>query len=172
MNNPRTSSKNDGFTLTEILIAVAIASFLLAGVFAIFSQTRMFIHAKKTQADMYQNLRFAVNSITRDAMEATGYAISGSGATLQLGSNVFYYVDNVHTTGLRRASSASGGSADDDLIAEGILSFAPQAVSSSVLQYRITGRALRYDRLAVIQGQPDGYFRATITNTVMLRNYR
>ena len=171
MNNPRTSSRTGGFTLAEILIAVAIASFLLAGVFAVFSQTRLFIHAKKTQADMYQNLRFAVNSITRDAMEASSFAIPSAG-TLRLGSNVYYYVDNAGQTGLRRSASASGGSAADDLIAEGIVSFTPLTVSSSVLQYRITGRALRYDRMAVIQGQPDGYYRATITNTVMLRNYR
>ena len=171
MNNHRPSSRPRGFTLAEILIAVAIASLLLGGVFAIFSQTRMFIHAKKTQSDMYQNLRFAVNSITRDAMEATRFAIPSPG-TLRLGSNVYYYVDSAGQTGLRRSATASGGSAANDLIAEGILSFAPRTISSQVLEYRITGRALRYDRLAVIQGQPDGYFRATITNTVLLRNYR
>ncbi len=171
MNNHRPSSQKGGFTLAEVLIAVAIASLVLAGVFAIFSQTRMYIHAKKTQADMYQNLRFAVNSITRDAMGAPGYAIPSAG-TLRLGSNVYYFVDSSGLTGLRRSATAGGGSTADDLIAEGILSFTPQAVSASVVQYRITGRALRYDRMAVIQGQPDGYYRAAITNTVLLRNYR
>ena len=77
MNNQRSRTQKGGFTLAEILIAVAIASLIVAAVFAIFIQTRRQIHSQKTRSDMYQNLRFAMNTVAQDAMAASAYSFAG-----------------------------------------------------------------------------------------------
>ena len=70
MNNKRSRTQKGGFTLAEILIAVAIASLIVAAVFAIFIQTRRQIHSQKTRSDMYQNLRFAMIGLLEGIFEA------------------------------------------------------------------------------------------------------
>jgi len=65
-----------GFTLVEMMVAIAIAGFTVAALYALFSvQSRQLVH-QDLQMEMHQNLRFATEMITRSARLA-GYGSSG-----------------------------------------------------------------------------------------------
>lgn len=65
-----------GFTLLEMMVAIAIAAITVASLYALFSvQSRQLIY-QDLQMEMHQNLRFATDMITRSARLA-GYGSSG-----------------------------------------------------------------------------------------------
>lgn len=65
-----------GFTLIEVMVAVAIASITVAGLYGLFTiQSRQLI-TQDLQMEMNQNLRFATDMITRSVRMA-GYGTSG-----------------------------------------------------------------------------------------------
>lgn len=69
-------ARRRGFTLVELLVAVAISSFVIAGLYGVFiMQSRQLMH-QDLQMEMHQNLRFAVDLVTRSVRMA-GYNTSG-----------------------------------------------------------------------------------------------
>jgi prepilin-type N-terminal cleavage/methylation domain-containing protein len=65
-----------GFTLVEMMVAIAIAGFTVAALYGLFSvQSRQLVH-QDLQMEMHQNLRFATEMITRSA-RLSGYGSSG-----------------------------------------------------------------------------------------------
>ena len=65
-----------GFTLLEMMVAIAIAAFTVAALYATFTvQSRQLI-VQDLHMEMHQNLRFATEMITRSARLA-GYGSSG-----------------------------------------------------------------------------------------------
>lgn len=65
-----------GFTLLEVMVAIAIAAFVTAALYATFSvQSKQFI-TQDLQMEMNQNMRFAVDMVSRSVRMA-GYGTSG-----------------------------------------------------------------------------------------------
>jgi prepilin-type N-terminal cleavage/methylation domain-containing protein len=65
-----------GFTLLEMMVAIAIAAFVTAALYATFSvQSRQFV-TQDLQMEMNQNLRFATDMVTRSVRMA-GYGTGG-----------------------------------------------------------------------------------------------
>ncbi len=65
-----------GFTLLEMMVAIAIAAFTVAALYALFTvQSRQLVY-QDLQMEMHQNLRFAAEMLTRSARLA-GYGSSG-----------------------------------------------------------------------------------------------
>jgi type IV pilus assembly protein PilW len=65
-----------GFTLIELMIAIAIASVVVTGLYALFTvQTRQFIF-QDLQMEMHQNQRFATDIVSRSVRMA-GFGTSG-----------------------------------------------------------------------------------------------
>lgn len=65
-----------GFTLIELMIAIAIASVVVAGLYSLFTvQTRQFIF-QDLQMEMHQNQRFATDIVSRSVRMA-GFGSSG-----------------------------------------------------------------------------------------------
>ncbi len=65
-----------GFTLLEVIVAVAIASFTVAALYGLFTvQTRQFV-TQDLQMEMHQNLRFATEMVTR-SLRMAGYNTDG-----------------------------------------------------------------------------------------------
>jgi len=65
-----------GFTLLEVMVAIAIAAFVTAALYATFSvQSKQFI-TQDLQMETNQNMRFAVDMVTRSVRMA-GYGTSG-----------------------------------------------------------------------------------------------
>ncbi|MCK6505571.1 PilW family protein [Myxococcota bacterium] len=70
------TSGRQGFTLIELMIAVAIASVVVAGLYSLFTvQTRQFIF-QDLQMEMHQNQRFATDIVSRSVRMA-GFGTSG-----------------------------------------------------------------------------------------------
>lgn len=77
--------RRDGFTLIEMMVAIAIAGFVVAGLYSLFTvQTRQFIF-QDLQMEMHQNQRFATDIISRSVRMA-GFGTSGR-VTGYLGSD-------------------------------------------------------------------------------------
>ena len=80
-----------GFTLLEVVVAIAIASFAVAALYGLFTvQSRQFV-MQDLQMEMHQNLRFATEMLTRSLrvagngtnLEVTGVmGVGGDGNTL------------------------------------------------------------------------------------------
>ena len=66
MKNYRISSKQNGLTLIEILVAMVIGLFLLAGVMQIFLGSQQSYRLQENLSRMQENGRFAMDFITRD----------------------------------------------------------------------------------------------------------
>lgn len=74
--SPRRRGNRRGFTLIELLLAVAISVFIVGALYALFTaQSRQFLY-QDSQQRMHQNLRFAMDLITRTARMA-GYGTGG-----------------------------------------------------------------------------------------------
>jgi prepilin-type N-terminal cleavage/methylation domain-containing protein len=74
------SSRRRGFTMLEMLVAVAISVIVVAGLYALFvTQSRQFMY-QDIRMNMQQNLRFAGDTISRSGRMAgygTGGAVAG-----------------------------------------------------------------------------------------------
>jgi type IV pilus assembly protein PilW len=66
-----------GFTMIEMMIAVLVASVVIAGLYSVFNlQSRQFLY-QDLQMEMHQNLRFGTDMVTRSVRMA-GYGTGGS----------------------------------------------------------------------------------------------
>jgi type IV pilus assembly protein PilW len=66
-----------GFTMIEMMIAVLVASVVVAGLYSVFNmQSRQFMY-QDLQMEMHQNLRFGTDMVTRSVRMA-GYGTGGS----------------------------------------------------------------------------------------------
>lgn len=83
-----------GFTLLEMLVAIAIAGFVVAGLYGLFTiQSRQFLF-QDIQMEMHQNLRFGTDVLTR-SIRMAGFNTNG------------------RITGIMGSDGTSGISADD-----------------------------------------------------------
>ena len=77
---PRLLSPRDlaraGFTLLEMMVAIAIAAFTVAALYALFTVQSRQLVTQDLHMEMHQNLRFATEMMTRSARLA-GYGSSG-----------------------------------------------------------------------------------------------
>ena len=65
-----------GFTMLEMLVAIAIASFVIAGLYGLFTiQSRQFMF-QDLQMEMHQNLRFGADVLSR-SIRMAGFNTSG-----------------------------------------------------------------------------------------------
>jgi prepilin-type N-terminal cleavage/methylation domain-containing protein len=78
-------SRQDGFTLTELLIATTIMLLLLGGALATFQNAVMVTDAGTQLADANQNLRAGTNQLIRDVMEA-GRLVGSEGIPIPAGA--------------------------------------------------------------------------------------
>jgi len=106
-----------GFTLVELLIAMAILGVLTAGIFSLYNTQHKVTHMEAAVVDVQQNLRMATEGLTKDIRMA-GFALTVGG-----GNPVGAAGDNTGPGGsdtvLINTSSASGVAAriDADLTA-------------------------------------------------------
>ena len=70
MNNVGIKNKQTGITLVEILIALVLGSFLLAGIYKIFLSSKQNYQMQENLARMQESGRFAMEFISRDLREA------------------------------------------------------------------------------------------------------
>lgn len=68
----KTSRKQGGLTLVEIMVALAISSVLIAGVIQIFASNKATYRLQEGLSRMQENARFALDFMTRDIRQA-GY---------------------------------------------------------------------------------------------------
>ena len=65
-----------GFTLLEMMVAIAIAAFVVAGLYGLFTvQSRQFLY-QDLQMEMHQNLRFGTDVLSR-SLRLAGYNTNG-----------------------------------------------------------------------------------------------
>ena len=70
MNFLRIANKQQGMTLIEILIALVLGLFLLAGIFQIFLSSKQSYRMQENMSRMQENGRFAMEFISRDVRMA------------------------------------------------------------------------------------------------------
>lgn len=76
------ASGSRGFTIVELLIAMSILGVLTAGIFSLYNTQHKVANIEADVVDVQQNLRMAVEALTRDARMA-GFALTaGSGNPL------------------------------------------------------------------------------------------
>jgi len=66
-----------GFTMLELLVAVALSTIVVAGLYGVFTIQSRQLMFQDTQMSMHQNLRFAADILTR-TLRQTGYGTGGS----------------------------------------------------------------------------------------------
>lgn len=71
---------DSGFTLFEMLIAMTIMLFVVAGIFSVFNPSQGAFQAQPEVSDMQQRLRMAVNTLHKDLVMAGAGTYSGSAA--------------------------------------------------------------------------------------------
>jgi len=90
MNALRIKNKQQGMTLIEILIALVLGLFLLAGIFQIFLSSKQSYRMQENMSRMQENGRFAMEFLSRDVRMA-GYqgcsAASANNITAPTGPN-------------------------------------------------------------------------------------
>lgn len=85
-NNSMLASDNKGFTLVEIMIALAISGIVLASVYTAFQSQQESYVVQDQVAEMQQNLRSAVNIMSREIRMAGCDPLSTSGAAITAAS--------------------------------------------------------------------------------------
>jgi len=83
MNSLRIKNKQQGMTLIEILIALVLGLFLLAGIFQIFLSSKQSYRMQENMSRMQENGRFAMEFLSRDVRMA-GY----QGCSAALANNI------------------------------------------------------------------------------------
>ncbi len=70
-------TRNGGFTIIELLAGVLISSILMAGLYAVFYSQQVAFSAQEQVAEMNQNIRAALDLMTRE-IRLAGYKTAGS----------------------------------------------------------------------------------------------
>ena len=91
------NKKNKGFTLVELMIAIAVSSILMLGVSQIFSSSKRTYKLNTELARTQENIRYAVEEMAKDIRMAgyTGCRSNTLSNTLNPGKN---WVDNIGTS--------------------------------------------------------------------------
>jgi prepilin-type N-terminal cleavage/methylation domain-containing protein len=170
-----------GFTLAELLVAMAMLGFVMAGVFVLQQQGQTAYLWGSTRVAMQQNARFALDLITRELRSAL--SITSVGANCDgTGANTITFQDESNNTVIYAVSGStlqrSYAGANTDLIG-GVASFQIFCYSSD--GYTAVGTPneanIRSIRI-VIQTQPEaaagagtaGAQHANVESRVKLRN--
>ncbi|MBI1910932.1 MAG: prepilin-type N-terminal cleavage/methylation domain-containing protein [Deltaproteobacteria bacterium] len=77
---------NKGFTLIELVIAMAILGVLTAGMFSLYNTQHKVTHIEEDVVDVQQNLRMAMDSLSKD-LRMAGFALTGGESSIALVNN-------------------------------------------------------------------------------------
>jgi len=77
MNLSELQARNHGFTFVELLAAIFIAAFLMAGLYSVFISQQEAFSAQERIVEMNQNIRAAMDLMTRE-IRLAGYKNSGA----------------------------------------------------------------------------------------------
>ena len=72
----RRSARRAGFTLVELMVAIALAAFTIAGLYQLFTIQSRQLLMQDMQMEMHQNLRFATDMVSR-SVRIAGYGTPG-----------------------------------------------------------------------------------------------
>lgn len=78
--------KNSGFTILELVIAMAIMSAVTAATFSLYNTQHKVTHIEADVVDVQQNLRMALESVTKD-LRMAGFALPGGGNPINTAEN-------------------------------------------------------------------------------------
>jgi type IV pilus assembly protein PilW len=183
---------DDGFTIIELLIAIAIMSIIIGSMFSFSIAQRQYLSLQEEISEMTQNTRAAMDMIAGELVMA-GYSpsgaafsgipysasqlqifadLNGNGVVTDPNENIIYTYD----IGNKRILRNTGGG--NQPLSENIQSFVfeylnkqgnPTIVTTNVRQIRltITGRTAKPDRLYATNS---GYRTYTLTSLVTPRN--
>ena len=105
------SSKSNGFTLVELLIAMAVSGFIMAAIYATYLLNQKSYHVQDDVAEMQQNLRAASYHLSREIRMA-GFDptnIANAGIITATASRISFSMDITDNTG----NGSSDGDTDD-----------------------------------------------------------
>ena len=105
------SSKSNGFTLVELLIAMAVSSFIMAAIYATYLLNQKSYHVQDDVAEMQQNLRTAFYHLSSEIRMA-GFDptdIANAGIITATASRISFSMDITDNTG----NGSSDGDTDD-----------------------------------------------------------
>ena len=124
MNTFRIKDKQQGMTLIEILIALVLGLFLIAGIFQIFLSSKQSYRMQENLSRMQESGRFAMEFISRDVRMAD-YRVCYS--DVSVGGEVFGF----NNTGLNNSDVIAVVQKDDDCLV------APNPTTFSAIAYFI-----------------------------------
>ncbi len=106
------SRRQQGFTLVEIMVAIAISLFLLAGILQVLSSNKQTARFQEAVARIQENARFALMFLGRDFRQAGYMGCTGNNVTNQLNIDTtnkdnFYNLQNA-VAGWEAASTSAG----------------------------------------------------------------
>jgi len=93
--------KNQGFTLVELLLAMVISSIILLALFVIFQFQQRHYSNQLEVTDIQQNIRAAMNIISRDVRMA-GFDVDPSTGVAQIinaKNDLFYFTSDINEDG-------------------------------------------------------------------------
>ncbi len=115
--NAAARSRRAALTLLEMMVAITLLAAMMVGLFAMFHYTERTLHAARTQTDVFDNARAAIQLLARDLAEMTafnstnvinayGFSVPSpiSGSTLPLPSGATQPVDFEATFWLTRVN--------------------------------------------------------------------
>lgn len=76
-NNPRLTRTRSGFTMIELAVSIAIASFVVIGLFGLFTMQSRQLMTQDMRMEMHQNARFGMEILSRSVRMA-GFGSDGS----------------------------------------------------------------------------------------------
>ena len=77
----RASRGRHGFTLVEVMTAVGVMTIIFAALIVIYSHSQQRMYSQGVKSEMYDNLRFGMNSLETD-MSMAGYGLPVSASSL------------------------------------------------------------------------------------------
>ena len=185
-------SKNDGFTLLELLISIAIFSVVLGSIFSFFISQRKYLSVQEQVSGMIQTARAAMDMISGE-LSVAGYSpsgavfsgipynasqlqiyadLNGNGVVTDPNENIIYSYDANSKKMLRNTGSGNQPMADnvqsftfDYLNAQGN----PTTVTANIRQIRIT-ISVRTSKRDPQYASNSGYRTYTLTSLVTPRN--
>lgn len=166
-------NRENGFTIVEMLVSIAISMLILAITTSMFFIQRKTFSLQEEVIDMHQNIRVALDMISTDVRMA-GYNVGGTLTVTETGTITFsidsdsitYKFDDEHNEIDRKENAGNY-----QPIAENIetLNFTYTNDSSGNTDTVTTTIVARSDNPDDAYAG-DGYRRATMTTTVKLRN--